>query len=180
MEHDRTTVRDMFRRVLASVPVVVLLLAGCGPSASAPTAVGSPAPTTAVPTSSPSPGTPAGTTAAAGSKVSTKGARPSVAPEVVVPSTTDAKVAEVLSGDWQTRVVAALRHVDARLVTDDAVAVKKVRATCRQMETGMFSAKVLPIIEARFSNPKVTVTSEMAQDIYSVLLQDACYNMNES
>jgi hypothetical protein len=97
-----------------------------------------------------------------------------------VPSTTDVKSQEIVAGDWQSRVVAALRRVDARLVIDQPAAVKKVRATCEQMETGMFSTKVIPIIEKRFSSKELTVTHGMAQDIYSVLLQDACYNMHES
>jgi hypothetical protein len=48
------------------------------------------------------------------------------------------------------------------------------------METGMFSTKVLPIIAKRFSTAQLTVSHDMAQDIYAVLLQDACYNMKES
>jgi hypothetical protein len=106
--------------------------------------------------------------------------KPTVAPEVIAPSTTDAKAQQVLAGDWETRVVSALRQVDARLVADQPAAVKKVRATCKQMETGMFSTKVIPIIAKRFSSTTLTVTPDMAQDIYSVLLQDACYIMNES
>jgi hypothetical protein len=106
---------------------------------------------------------------------------PTVAPEVVPPpSTTDAKSEQLLSEDWQTRVVGELTRVDARLVADKPATLKKVRATCKQMETGMFSTKVIPIIQKRFSSSALTVTAEMAQDIYSVLLQDACYIMDES
>jgi len=153
----------------------MLTSGGCGGSDDAPDAAAASTPAATV---SPTPGAKAGTPAKA--KPATK-AKPTVPPEVVAaPSTTDAKSEQVLSGDWETKVVAALRGVDARLVTDQPAAIKKVRATCKQMETGMFSTKVIPIIVKRFSNDRLTVSQDMAQDIYSVLIQDACYLMSGS
>ena len=102
-----------------------------------------------------------------------------VAPEVVVPSTTDARSEAALKG-WQGTVVAQLRRIDPRLVTTSPNAIAKVRATCEQMSTGMFETRVVPIIVKRFSNAEVTVTDEMAQAIYGVLLQEACYVMGEA
>jgi hypothetical protein len=164
-------------RLPAALVVAGLLLTGCGGSNDdAPAAAAAAAPVAAAAPSA----TPKAAKVAKVAKVTKVSATPSVGPEVVVPSTTDVKSQEIVAGDWQSRVVAALRRVDARLVIDQPAAVKKVRATCEQMETGMFSTKVIPIIEKRFSSKELTVTHGMAQDIYSVLLQDACYNMHES
>lgn len=152
-----------------------MALAGCGGAKSdAPAAAAAASPLAPAPSASPAGKAQTATSARA------KPVKPSVAPEVVLPSTTDARSQAVLAGDWEGRVTAALKQVDARLVADQPGALKKVRATCRQMETGMFSTKVIPIIEKRFSTAQLTVTQAMAQDIYAVLLQDACYNMNES
>lgn len=114
-----------------------------------------------------------------GKKAKDAEAAPSVAPEVVVPSTSDSRTA-FAPGDWQGSVVAALTKVDPRLTTDQVATIKKVRATCKQMETGMFSTKVVPIIMKRFSTAKIEVSYDMAEDIYSVLLGEACYTMVES
>jgi hypothetical protein len=163
-------------RLLAALVVAGFLLTGCGGSNNdAPAAAAAATAATPIATSAPS-----AKPKAAVAKKPKVSATPTIGPEVVVPSTTDVKSQEILAGDWQSRVVAALRRVDPRLVVNQPAAVKKVRATCQQMETGMFSTKVIPIIEKRFSSRELTVTHGMAQDIYSVLLQDACYNMHES
>jgi hypothetical protein len=168
----------MSRRALAApLLLAVMLTAGCGGSGdAAPAAAETAAP--AITTTS----VPVATLTEDTGKPATKGSgKPTVAPEVVAPaSTTDPKSERLLSGDWKDQVVTELGRVDARLVADQPAAIKKVRATCKQMETGMFSTKVIPIIQKRFSSPTFTVSPEMAQDIYSVLIQDACYYMNES
>jgi hypothetical protein len=168
----------MSRRAL-TVPVLlaVMLAAGCGGAGGAPDAATAAAagPPTA---SAPAPVATVTPTGAPG--VAAPSGKPTVGPEVVVPSTTDARSQEILGGSWEARVVSALRQVDPRLVANRRAVVQKVRATCTQMETGMFSAKVVPVIVKRFSTPSLTVTSAMAQDIYGILLQDACYRMNES
>ena len=153
----------------------MMIVAGCGGSGSGDDTPDAAAAASPLATASATPGAAAGAPKVkAGGKTST----PSVAPEqVAAPSTTDAKSQEILVGDWPTQVVAALRKVDPRLVADQPSAVKKVRATCKQMETGMFSTKVIPIIEKRFSSKSITVSADLAQQLYTVLLQDACYSM---
>jgi uncharacterized spore protein YtfJ len=165
-------------RVLAAL-VTVVALTGCGSGADDPQAV--PAPAT--PSVSPVTSAPA---AASGNSDKATDAKPkaggaaagsAVEPEVVVPSTTDARSQAALTG-WQGTVIEQLRRIDPRLVTDQATVIRKVRATCDQMSTGLFETKVVPIIVQRFSNAKIRVTEDIAQGIYTVLLQDACYVLN--
>ena len=166
----------MSARVLpALVVTLALALSGCGSGADSPAA----AETAIVP--SPSAAAPASPAKAAAKQDRAAPAKPAatVAPEVVVPSTADIR-SEAAPGGWQGTVVAQLRRIDPRLVTTSANAVAKVRATCEQMSTGMFVTRVVPVIVKRFSNAKLTVTEEMAQAIYGVLLQDACYVMGEA
>jgi hypothetical protein len=157
--------------------VSVLALTGCGGSddaapaaAAAETPLASP-PATPIPEGKPlKPGK--------GEKAAVSAAA-TVAPEVVVPSTTDA-VSLQADGSWQSLVVQELRKIDPRLVTSDAAVVKKVRSTCVQMETGAFETKVVPIIIKRFSTATFTPTYDLGQEVYSILLQYACYHMNET
>jgi hypothetical protein len=108
----------MSRRAFAApVLLAVMFLAGCGgagddaPDAAAPATPIMTAPS-AIPTATFQP-------ASGGKK-----AKPTVAPEVIVPSTTDATSQRALAGNWEGRVVAALTQVDPRLVADQAGAVK--------------------------------------------------------
>ncbi len=165
------------RRVVLAL-IATLALTGCGGSDDAPDAAAAETPlavVAATPTAQPSP-------AAKGEKGAKGGgaaAAATVAPEVVVPSTTDAVSARTSDG-WQGLVVQELRKVEPRLVTSEGAAVKKVRATCEQMETGMFETKVVPIIIKRFSTATFTPSYELGQRVYSILLQYACYRMNEA
>jgi hypothetical protein len=165
----------MSRRIArrAALPLFALaILTACGkPSADIPLAASTPTPAlTASPLATLKPAAPA---------KPRKSAAPTVAPEVIVPSTTDVRARQSFVG-WQGLVMDGLRRVDPRLVTTEAQTLKKVRVTCQQVSTGMFETKVVPIIMARFSNAKVTVSHDMAEDIYSVLLEDACYKMAEA
>lgn len=104
---------------------------------------------------------------------------PTVAPEIVVPTYTDVRSEAALTG-WQVAVVARLRQLDPRLVADRPATIRKVRATCEQMATGMFETKVFPIIVKRFSTTKIAVSEDLASAIYAALLQDACYVLDSA
>src|SRR4051812_3419052 len=149
----------MSRRALAApLLLAVMLTAACGGAGDEE----APAAATAVPTITASSVPIATFTEDTGKPAKTGAGKPTVAPEVVVPSTTDVRSEQVLAGGWEARVVSALREVDPRLVADQPAAVKKVRATCVQMESGMFSTKVIPIIEKRFSSRKFSVSAALA------------------
>src|SRR4051794_19014120 len=98
----------MSRRLLAAPLLLALMLtAACGGSGgAAPVAAETAAPaitTTSVPVAKLIEDT---------GKPAKKGSgKPTVAPEVVVPSTSDAKSQEILAGDWKSRVVFELRRV---------------------------------------------------------------------
>lgn len=161
---------------LATSLAATLALAGCGGSDdTTPTAAAGTVPPPASAAASPAPTTSAAAVPAAGKQA--KPGKPTVAPEVVVPTKTDVRSSAALTG-WQARVVAALRQLDQRLVTDRPATIRKVRATCDQMATGMFETKVIPIIVKRFSTAQITVDEKLASAIYAVLLQEACYVMN--
>ncbi len=151
-----------------------LALTGCGGSDDAPAAAAAETP---IANASTTPTAAAGPAATSEEGEKRTSAAATVAPEVVVPSTADA-VSSQRMGGWQGLVVQELRKVEPRLVTSDAAAVKKIRATCVQMETGLFETKVVPIILKRFSTAQFTPSYELGQQVYSILLQYACYRMN--
>ncbi|HUR72639.1 MAG TPA: hypothetical protein VMZ00_00080 [Sporichthya sp.] len=161
------------RRMVLAV-AAVLVLGGCGSDDDAPAAE------TPIVVASATPTAEAGKAGKAGKATSGKKVAATVAPEVVVPTAADATSPRTNFDGWRGRLVTELSKLDSRLVTSDEAAMKKVRATCKQMETGMFESKVVPIIQKRFSNSEVTLSYDVAQEIYSLLLQDACYIMNES
>ncbi|GAA0637642.1 hypothetical protein GCM10009547_47510 [Sporichthya brevicatena] len=153
-----------------------LALTGCGGSTEeTPTAAAGTTPPAASAAAIPAPAASGAAAPAAGAKA--QPAKATVAPEVVVPSKTDVRSQAALSG-WQAAVVARLRQLDKRLVPDRAATIRKVRATCDQMASGMFETKVIPIIVKRFSTARITVDKNLASAIYAVLLQEACYVMN--
>lgn len=166
------------RRVVLAL-VAVLALTGCGGSDdAAPDAAAAETPLASAPATP----IPAGKALkpGKGEKKDDAAAAGGVAPEVVAPpSTTDAVSAQSMGG-WEGLVVDELRKVEPRLVTSDEAALKKVKATCVQMETGLFETKVVPIIIKRFSTAKFTPTYELGQQVYSILLQYACYRMSEA
>jgi uncharacterized protein YceK len=167
----------MSARRVVLVLAALLVLGGCGSHDDAPDAAAAETPIAIASATLTAKAAKAGKAGKA--KPGTKAAA-TVAPEVVVPTTTDAASNRTNFDGWQGRLVTELGKIDPRLVTSDADVMKKVRATCKQMETGAFETKVVPMIIKRFSNAKVTVTYEVGQQIYSLLLQDACYIMNES
>ncbi|MBA3742758.1 hypothetical protein [Sporichthya sp.] len=166
------------RRVVLAL-VAALALTGCGGSDDAPDAAAAEATIASVSASPTANADTADKPGKAGKGMKGASAAATVAPEIVVPTTSDAVSAQTLGG-WQGLVVAELRKVEPRLVTTDGAAVKKIRATCVQMQTGMFETKVVPIIIKRFSTAQFTPTYELGQQVYSILLQYACYRMNET
>lgn len=103
---------------------------------------------------------------------------PTVAPEVVVPTTSDAGVRPV-SGSWQDVTLAGLKNIDLRLVADEKLAIKRVRAACEAFSSGMFAEKAITLVKAKFSTAQFQVTQDLAGEIYQMILQTACYVMNE-
>src|SRR5690349_10644596 len=116
------------RRVVLAL-VAALALTGCGGSDdAAPDAAAAASPLAAAPERTAIPkGAPL--KPGKGEKKVAAAAAGGVAPEVVAPpSTTDAVSAQSIDG-WQGLVLQELRKVEPRLVTSDAVALKKIRAT---------------------------------------------------
>lgn len=162
------------RHVLPALAMAgALMLTGCGSSDDTTPAAAA----TDVPVSSPAP-----TAEAAKPSQSKKAARAAapaatVAPEVVVPTTTD-PVSQQSLGGWQGVTLAGLKRLDARLVTDEQATLARVRAACDAFSSGLFQAKAVDLVRKKFSTATLKLNQDQAEMVYQVILRDACYPMN--
>lgn len=166
-------------RVLTLVAVATLSLAGCGGSSddSAPVAD---TPAVATASAAPSAGSgkakPTASTAAAVPAPEVASAEGS--PGVTGISAADAaKTKSALEQAEADSAVAweapTLKAIDPRLVADRAVAVKRVRTSCAEIN-GLFSEKAIKLLEKIWSDKSITVGEEMGGAIYDVLIYEAC------
>lgn len=169
------------RHVLpALVAAGALILPACGSEdAAAPVAttpVASPSPVVAAAQAAPATAGESGGNGASGQK-GNRAAAATVAPEVVVPTTTD-PVAQANLGGWQGATLASLRQLDPRLVLDEQAAIRRVRSACEAFSTGLFQAKAVELVRTKFSTKTLRLTEEQAELVYQVLLREACYPMS--
>jgi hypothetical protein len=158
----------------ALVATAALALTGCGSSGDGPR--GAPATEVTVTAPSPSP-----TPKAAPPDKDKKAPNPAtpaatVAPEVVVTTTSDA-VSQQSLGGWQGVTLAGLKRLDARLVIDEQATLQRVRAACDAFSTGLFQAKAVELVRKKFSTRTLKLTQDQAEMVYQVILRDACYPM---
>lgn len=123
--------------------------------------------------------TKAGSAKAGTVKNGTPGKQPApVAPDVVVPTSTDA-VSRPAQGGWQGVTLANLKRLDARLVVDQQATITRVREACNAFSIGMFQADAVALVRKKFSASTLKLTQDQAEMVYQVILRDACYVMSD-
>jgi hypothetical protein len=168
-------------RAITLVAVATMTLAGCGGSSDdeAPVAntAAAPVAASAVPSAAAGKGKPAAPAAtsavpAAATEQSSGVTGISAADAAKTKSALEQAEAESAVA-WEGPTLKALGDIDARLIADRALALKRVRTSCAQIN-GLFSDKAIKLLQETWRDKTITISEDMGAAIYDVLIYEAC------